>query len=107
MREAVRGEGVGPRRHQAPAFEAALAFLRPEDQLVVWKVDRLGRSLREMLDTAHSLQDNCFNWFNSEDIRRDKGEALSIKQMVDKMKSDHNIDPKRVFVTGLSAGGAM
>ena len=39
-----------------PAFEAALAFLRPEDQLVVWKVDRLGRSLREMLDTAHALQ---------------------------------------------------
>jgi DNA invertase Pin-like site-specific DNA recombinase len=39
-----------------PAFEAALAYLRPEDQLVVWKVDRLGRSLREMLDTAHMLQ---------------------------------------------------
>ena len=40
-----------------PALEAALAFLRPEDQLVVWKVDRLGRSLREMLDTAHRLQE--------------------------------------------------
>src|SRR5215217_2594510 len=39
-----------------PAFEAALAYLRLEDQLVVWKVDRLGRSLREMLDTAHMLQ---------------------------------------------------
>ena len=39
-----------------PALESALAFLRPEDQLVVWKVDRLGRSLREMLDTAHKLQ---------------------------------------------------
>ena len=39
-----------------PALEAALAFLRPEDQLVVWKVDRLGRSLREMLDTAYRLQ---------------------------------------------------
>lgn len=39
-----------------PAFEAAISFLRPEDQLVVWKVDRLGRSLREMLDTAHMLQ---------------------------------------------------
>src|SRR4051812_9959479 len=39
-----------------PAFEAALAYLRPEDHLVVWKVDRLGRSLREMLDTAHMLQ---------------------------------------------------
>lgn len=40
-----------------PALEAALAYLRPEDQLVVWKIDRLGRSLREMLDTAHGLQE--------------------------------------------------
>jgi len=40
-----------------PAFEAALAYLRPEDQLVVWKMDRLGRSLREMLNTAHVLQE--------------------------------------------------
>lgn len=40
-----------------PALEAAMAFLRTEDQLVVWKVDRLGRSLREMLDTAHKLQE--------------------------------------------------
>src|SRR3954462_11803968 len=39
-----------------PAFEAALAYLRPEDQLVVWKVDRLGRSLREVINTAHDLQ---------------------------------------------------
>ena len=39
-----------------PALEAALAYLRPEDQLVVWKVDRLGRSLREMINTAHDLQ---------------------------------------------------
>jgi poly(hydroxyalkanoate) depolymerase family esterase len=52
-------------------------------------------------------QDNCFNWFQSGDITRDQGEALSIKHMVDRMKSDHAIDPTRVFVTGLSAGGAM
>lgn len=39
-----------------PALEEALKFLRAEDQLVVWKIDRLGRSLREMLDTAHMLQ---------------------------------------------------
>src|SRR3954471_544523 len=40
-----------------PAFEAALAYLRPEDQLVVWKMDRLGRALRGMLNTAHDLQE--------------------------------------------------
>jgi poly(hydroxyalkanoate) depolymerase family esterase len=50
---------------------------------------------------------SCFNWFEVGDITRGQGEALSIKQMVDKMKADHSIDPGRVFVTGLSAGGAM
>jgi poly(hydroxyalkanoate) depolymerase family esterase len=49
----------------------------------------------------------CFNWFEPEDARRGQGEALSIKQMIDKMLVDHAIDPARVFITGLSAGGAM
>ncbi|WP_108395906.1 recombinase family protein [Devosia submarina] len=40
-----------------PAYDAALAYLRPTDQLAVWKVDRLGRSLREMLETAYKLQE--------------------------------------------------
>ena len=50
---------------------------------------------------------SCFNWFESGDIKRNQGEPLSIKQMVDKMKTNHSIDPKRIYVTGLSAGGAM
>jgi feruloyl esterase len=49
----------------------------------------------------------CFNWFVPEDIQRDRGEVASIKQMVDRMILEHGLDPKRVFVTGLSAGGAM
>jgi poly(hydroxyalkanoate) depolymerase family esterase len=49
----------------------------------------------------------CFNWFQTGDIERGHGEALSIRQMVAKMVADHDIDPDRVFVTGLSAGGAM
>jgi len=49
----------------------------------------------------------CFSWFQAGDIERGHGEARSIRQMVDKMVSDHGIDRKRVFVTGLSAGGAM
>ena len=50
---------------------------------------------------------NCFNWFLAGDIERGQGEAMSIRQMVEKMIVDHGIDRRRVFVTGLSAGGAM
>jgi poly(hydroxyalkanoate) depolymerase family esterase len=49
----------------------------------------------------------CFNWFNPEDTARDHGEACSIRQMIARMVSDHGIDAQRIFVTGLSAGGAM
>lgn len=50
---------------------------------------------------------SCFNWFESADISRGSGEALSIRQMVARILSDHGGDPTRVYVTGLSAGGAM
>jgi poly(hydroxyalkanoate) depolymerase family esterase len=49
----------------------------------------------------------CFNWFNPEDVTRDHGEAHSIRQMIARMVGDHGIDRNRIFVTGLSAGGAM
>jgi poly(hydroxyalkanoate) depolymerase family esterase len=50
---------------------------------------------------------NCFNWFLAGNNERDKGEALSIRQMIDKIKTDAHIDPHQVYVTGLSAGGGM
>ncbi|MFB7269214.1 PHB depolymerase family esterase [Streptomyces sp. NPDC056244] len=50
---------------------------------------------------------SCFNWFESGDIRRGAGEALSIKQMTDRMRTDLGSDPARVYATGLSAGAAM
>ncbi len=49
----------------------------------------------------------CFNWFRPEDTRRNGGEALSIRQMIDRMLEDHGLDRRRVYVTGLSSGGAM
>lgn len=49
----------------------------------------------------------CFNWFVPGDISRDGGEALSIRQMIEAVVATHGMDRKRIFITGLSAGGAM
>lgn len=49
----------------------------------------------------------CFNWFLAGDTRRGSGEALSIRQMIETMVDTHGLDPNRIFITGLSAGGAM
>jgi poly(hydroxyalkanoate) depolymerase family esterase len=50
---------------------------------------------------------NCFSWFLPADTARDSGEAQSIRQMIERAAGDFNIDRSRVFITGLSAGGAM
>lgn len=49
----------------------------------------------------------CFNWFENADTERGSGEAASIAQMVRWAVTDLDVDARRVFVTGLSAGGAM
>lgn len=49
----------------------------------------------------------CFNWFNPDDVTRGHGEVESIRQMTLQMIAAHKLDPRRVFITGLSAGGAM
>lgn len=49
----------------------------------------------------------CFNWFDPALIGRSQGEISSIRQMIAQMQSDYAIDSKRIYVTGLSAGGAM
>ncbi|WP_375461471.1 alpha/beta hydrolase family esterase [uncultured Enterovirga sp.] len=50
---------------------------------------------------------SCFNWFQPGDTTRGAGEALSIREMIERAATDHNVDRSRIFVTGLSAGGAM
>ena len=49
----------------------------------------------------------CFNWFVAEDIRRGSGEAMSVHQMIMTTIAAHDIDPGRIFITGLSAGAAF
>lgn len=49
----------------------------------------------------------CFNWYQREDTVRGRGEVASIRAMIAHMIRLHALDPERVFITGLSAGGAM
>ncbi|MBT8419713.1 MAG: PHB depolymerase family esterase [Gammaproteobacteria bacterium] len=69
--------------------------------------DRFGFAL--LLPQQHWMNNplRCFNWFRSEDTMRDSGEPLSIRQMIEWMSTNCDIDRRCVYVTGLSSGGAM
>jgi feruloyl esterase len=69
--------------------------------------DRYGFALVMPEQQRTNNPNGCFNWFRPEDTRCGRGEAASIRQMVETMVRKNNIDPDRIFVTGLSAGGAM
>ena len=69
--------------------------------------DRHGFALLFPEQRAANNSHGCFNWFESADITRGQGEVASIRAMVASMAQGGRIDPARVFVTGLSAGGAM
>jgi poly(hydroxyalkanoate) depolymerase family esterase len=69
--------------------------------------DRYGFALLMPEQQRSNNANGCFNWFEPGDTRRDSGEAASIQAMVGKMVRENGIDPRRVFVTGLSAGGGM
>jgi poly(hydroxyalkanoate) depolymerase family esterase len=69
--------------------------------------DKHGFALLFPEQTRANNPNLCFNWYTANDSQRGMGEAASIRAMVEAMCGQHSIDPKRIFVTGLSAGGAM
>ena len=49
----------------------------------------------------------CWNWFEKDHQRRDRGEAGLLGHLVRDLVARHAVQRSRVFVAGLSAGGAM
>ena len=69
--------------------------------------DRHGFALLFPEQTRANNHNLCFNWYASNDARRGRGEAASIAQMVRHVTASHGLDPSRIHINGLSAGGAM
>lgn len=49
----------------------------------------------------------CWNWFDPRHQKRDAGEPAALAGLAQHLAAEFGVDRKRVFVAGLSAGGAM
>ena len=68
QRDALLAAGVKPsqlyedqasgKKDDRPGLEACLKSLRDGDTLIVWKLDRLGRNLRDLVNTIHDLMEH-------------------------------------------------
>ena len=54
--EKIFQEKASGAQRDRPKLKAAIEYLRPGDVLVVWKLDRLARSLKQLIETVETLE---------------------------------------------------
>ena len=60
--EDIYEDYAGGKNDNRPHLIACLKALRPGDTLIVWKLDRLGRDLRHLINTVHDLENRTIGF---------------------------------------------
>ena len=82
----------------------------PEDFALGTGMNRLADELGVMVayprQTQRANAQKCWNWFRPGDQLRDQGEPALIAGATREIIAQYGADPERVYIAGLSAGGA-
>lgn len=119
----VHGEGEARRSYRlavptsAPPEGAALVVMLHgctqdgEDFATGTRMDgyvhRLGFLALYPEQPARLHPQRCWRWYEAAHQRRDSGEAAQLAAMIRDVTEERSVDPGRVYVAGMSAGGAM
>lgn len=83
----------------------------PDDFAIGTRMNVLARDAGVLVlypeQTQHSNAQKCWNWFKTQHQQTGRGEPELLASLTRRVMADHDVDASRIYVAGLSAGGAM